>query len=212
MKPHARRTLQKEDEIGFAAFRTWPFWRATIVAFCIGCILGHWLEIPYCMFMDHFFGIVDPDYAVWTDPWYHPYWVYGFGAVAMTLLFEPFKETIILRRKTMLGAFLETFLYAVLLAMLLELVIGWLVNQPDQFGNYPYWDNSKLFLNVFGQAWLVNDFVIGLVAMFYIWVMWPLICLGLEKLGPRRANIALVLIVAGFAACCTASYVQLALR
>ena len=112
----------------------------------------------------------------------------------------------------MWGAFLETFLYAVLLAMLLELVIGWMVNQPDQFGEYPYWDNSGLFLNVFGQAWLINDVGIGLVAMFYVWVMWPLICKGLEKLGNRGANIALVIIVVGFAACCTASYIQLALR
>ena len=205
MKTHTHKITAK-NEVGFAAFRTWPFWRAIVVAFCVGCIVGHWLEIPYCMFMNYFFGIVDPDYAVWTDPWYHPYWVYGFGAMAMT-----FQEVIIVRRKTMWGAFLETLLYAVLLAMLLELVIGWLVNQPDQMGNYPYWDNSKLPLNVFGQAWLVNDFVIGLVAMFYVWVMWPLICKGLGKAGPRGANITMAVVVAAFAICCAVSYIQLAL-
>ena len=100
------RKLTEHDEIGYFALRTWEFWRALIVCFCLCCILGHWLEMPYCWLMDQCFGIVADDYAVWTDPWYHPYWVYGFGAVFMTLLIEPLKERLILHRKTLWGAFL----------------------------------------------------------------------------------------------------------
>ena len=78
--------LTEKDEIGYFAPRTWDFWRALAVCFCLCCILGHWLEMPYCWLMDHLFGIVADDYAVWTDPWYHPYWVYGFGAVFLSLI------------------------------------------------------------------------------------------------------------------------------
>ena len=172
--------LTEKDEIGYFAPRTWDFWRALIVCFCLCCILGHWLEMPYCWLMDRLFGIVADDYAVWTDPWYHPYWVYGFGAVFMTLLIEPLKER--------------------------------LINQPDPTtGEYPFWDNSQLPGNVFGQAWLVNDFFIGLVAMIYVWVIFPLVCEGFSRLSPKAANVAFALIIVGFAACVTASYLELKL-
>ncbi len=204
--------LTEKDEIGYFAPRTWDFWRALIVCFCLCCILGHWLEMPYCWLMDRLFGIVADNYAVWTDPWYHPYWVYGFGAVFMTLLIEPLKERLILHRKTLWGAFLESLVIAILAAMVLELVMGWLINQPDPTtGEYPFWDNSQLPGNVFGQAWLVNDFFIGLVAMIYVWVIFPLVCEGFSRLSPKAANVAFALIIVGFAACVTASYLELKL-
>ena len=94
--------LTEKDEIGYFAPKTWDFWRALIAAFCICNILGHWLELLYCVIMNALFGIVESDYVVWTDPWYHPYWVYGVGAVVMTLILEPMKEWIVVRRKTCL--------------------------------------------------------------------------------------------------------------
>ncbi|MCI8468401.1 MAG: putative ABC transporter permease [Eggerthellaceae bacterium] len=200
-----------EDEIGYFAPRTWEFWRALIICFCLGCIGGHWLEIPYCTFMDHCFGIVSEGYPVWTDPWYHPYGVYGVGAVVMTLAIEPLKERFVMRRRTLWGAVLQTFALAVVLSMALELVVGLLVNQPDAAGEYPYWDNSDLPLNVLGQAWLVNDVLIGMVAVVYVWVIFPLVCEGFMRLSPRAANVVFGLLVAAFAACCVVSYVQLAL-
>ncbi|WP_150840446.1 putative ABC transporter permease [Adlercreutzia caecimuris] len=206
------RKLTEHDEIGYFALRTWEFWRALIVCFCLCCILGHWLEMPYCWLMDQCFGIVADDYAVWTDPWYHPYWVYGFGAVFMTLLIEPLKERLILHRKTLWGAFLESLVLAIVIAMVLELVMGWLINQPDPAtGEYPFWDNSQLPGNVFGQAWLVNDFFIGLAAMIYVWVIFPLVCEGFSLLSPKAANIVFALIIVGFIACVTASYLELRL-
>ena len=203
--------VTQSDEIGYFAPKTWEFWRALIASFCIFTIVGHWLEFLYCVIMDQLFGIVEPDYAIWIDPWYHPYWVYGVGAVFMTLLVEQLKERIILRRKTLWGALLETFLIVVFLSMLMELIIGLIVNQPDASGEYPYWDNSQLPLNVLGQAWLVNDVFIGLAAMLYVWVLYPLICEGFSLLRPPVANIMLVVIVVGFAAACTGSYLELAL-
>lgn len=215
--PHKVRPLERmrwhkitrDDEIGYFAPLTWEFWRCLIVCFCLMCIVGHWLEMPYCMFMDYFFGIVSDDYAVWTDPWYHPYWVYGFGAVVMTLIIEPLKEMMVLRRKTLWGALLETFVLMTLLAMILELVIGLMVNQPDATGHYPYWDNSELPLNVFGQAWLVNDAIIALAAMAYVWIIYPLVNELFMFLRPNFGNALFVIVVVGFAICCTVSYIQI---
>lgn len=201
--------ITRKDEIGYFEPRTWEFWRTLIICFCVFSIAGHWLEIPYCLFMNSAFGIVADNYAVWTDPWYHPYWVYGFGAVVMTLAIEPIKELIIVRCKTLWGALLETFGIAVVLSMLMELIIGGIVNQPNEAGVYPYWDNSQLPLNVFGQAWLVNDVVIGIVAMIYVWILYPLICEGFWHLRPWVANTVFAVIVAGFIACCIVSYTQL---
>jgi uncharacterized membrane protein len=203
-------TFLERQRKGYFAPRTWAFWRSLIASFCIFCLVGHLLEIPYCTFMRNF-GIVADDYAVWTDPWFHPYWVYGIGAVVMTLVLEPFKERLFDHRKTVWGALLETFVVMVVLAMLMELGIGELVNQPKAAGVYPYWDNSQLPFNILGQAWLVNDLVIGLVAMIYLWVLYPLICEGLARLSRPISNAAFGAIVTGFAACCVASYSILAL-
>ena len=82
------------------------------------------------------------------------------------------------------------------------------MNQPDASGEYPYWDNSQLPLNVMGQAWLVNDLFIGAVAMLYVWLLYPLICWGLMQLRPRVANGVFAAIVVGFALCCVVSYAQ----
>lgn len=211
MTKHPLHTLTKDDEVGYFAPRTWDFWRALIICFCLFSLVGHWLEIPYCLFMGSAFGIVDANYNVWSDPWYHPYWVYGVGAVVVTLAVEPLKEIIIMKRKTLWGALLESFVVLVLLSMVIELVAGWLINQPDAMGEYPYWDNSALPLNIFGQAWLVNDIFIGLAAVVYLWVFYPLVCEGFALLKPKTANIVFVLILIAFALCCIVSYTQLVL-
>lgn len=204
--------VSAENELGYFAPKTWAFWRALIVCFCAMNLIGHWLEIPYCAIMNACFGIVEDTYALLTDPWYHPYWVYGVGAVFMTLLVEPLKEYIIKHSKNLFIALLVTFVLTVFLSMLLELIIGWLVNQPNELGEYPFWDNSELPLNIFGQAWLVNDFFIGIAAMVYVWIVFPLVSLGFSRLKPRTANIVFAVLVAIFIGCVIASYTTLFVR
>lgn len=193
-------------ESGYFQPRTWFFWRTLVVCLAVFSIVGHWMELPYCMIMNHHFGIVADDYAVWHDPWYVPYWVYGIGAVVMTLVIEPIKERIVRRRKTAIGALLETFVITFVLAAVLETVIGLIINQPDELGNYPYWDNSVLPGNIFNQGWVVNDFFIGLLAVIYVWVFYPAICTLFRHMKPRTANIAFVVIMVLFAIACAMSY------
>lgn len=204
----ACRLPELERSVLFAP-KTWAFWRNNTMCFCVNNILGHCLESVYCKVMDKCFGIIDEGYAIKFDPWYHPYWVYGLGGEAMTFIFEPIKEEILGRHRSMTGAMLETYAIAVLAAMGMELGFGLLVNRPDENGNYPYWDNSKLPLNIFKQAWLVNDLVMGAVAVAHTWLAYPLFCKGMSKLSARAANVAFAATVGVFAAACVSSYGRL---
>jgi uncharacterized membrane protein len=206
-KHRLRAFFSRQHETGYFAPRTWEFWRTLIVCLCVFSMVGHWLEIPYCLFMDHLFGIVPDEYAVWNEPLYMPYWVYGIGAVVMTLVVEPLKELLITRTNKLRTAFLLSFILMVLLAMFLEWGIGVLINQPDASGVYPFWDNSQLPLNIGGQAWLVNDVVIGAVAMLYVWVLYPLLCNFFAARSPRAAHAWFVGIVVAFLTCCFFAYV-----
>ena len=200
MKSVDFKQLARESTVGSFAPTKWWFWRALLVSCIIVCFLGHWMEIGYCTVMDLAFNIVEDDYAAVVDPIYVPYRIYGYGALAMTFLLEPLKDRFLRRRKTVRGAFLEMFAVAVFLSMALELGFGLAINQPDATGHYPYWDNSQLPLNVLGQAWLVNDFFIGLAAMFYLWVVFPVVTGAFSRMPRRLANIVFAVIVVAFAA------------
>ncbi|RSX55942.1 putative ABC-transporter type IV [Bifidobacterium dolichotidis] len=200
------RTTLLKAESGYYQPRTWFFWRTLIVCLAVFSLVGHWLEIPYCTAMNNMFGIVSDDYAVWHDPWFVPYWVYGIGAVAMTLIVEPLKEWIIRRRKTLGGALLESFIIMVALAAVLETGIGLIINQPDAQGVYPFWDNSVLPGNILNQGWIVNDFFIGIVAMVYVWLLYPLICQAFKHMSEDWANIVFAIIVVAFLVCVAVTY------
>jgi uncharacterized membrane protein len=205
-KTHEKK-YTRESAVGYFKPESWEFWRVVIACFCIFAMVGHWLEIPYCMIMDWLFGIVTDEYAIWHDPLWVPYWVYGIGAVAMTLVIEPWKERLVEHTKTLPRALAINYVVTVALAALLEWGIGVIINQPDETGTYPYWDNSHLPLNIGGQAWLVNDIVIGAMAMLYLWVFYPLIYRGFRHLSEKAANIVFAAIIIAFGICCALSYI-----
>ena len=65
---------------------------------------------------------------------------------------------------------LRFFILCVVVSCAGELIQGFICNQPDPItGEYPLRDNSNLPLNIFGQAWLVNDILLGAVVTLYIW-------------------------------------------
>lgn len=204
---HLKRfALDKSDELKYYEPKTWFFWRGVILYFCFFSIVGHWMEIPYCHSMSALFGIVEETYDVWTDPLYVPYWVYGIGATAITLLLMPLKFWIVKRGKSMLKAALIFLVAAIALAAFLECVIGLLINQPDQFGEYPFWNNSVLPLNILGQAWLVNDFFLGLVSLAYVWILFPFCQKFMKNIGEKAANRVFVCGMVLFGFLCILSY------
>lgn len=204
---HLKRfALDKSDELKYYEPKTWSFWRGIILYFCFFSIVGHWMEIPYCHSMHALFGIVEETYDVWTDPLYIPYWVYGIGATAITLLLMPLKFWIVKKGKSMVRAALIFLVAAVALAAFLETFIGLLINQPDQFGEYPFWNNSVLPLNILGQGWLVNDFFLGLVSLAYVWILFPFCQKFMKNIGEKAANRVFVCGMILFAVICVISY------
>lgn len=119
-----------------------------------------------------------------------------------TILLVPLKERLIERRRTLGGAAIQFFITTVFVCMIMELAMGFMLNRPDAAGVYPLWDNSQLPLNVFGQAWLVNDLFLGAVAMLYTWILYPLFEKGLRPVPPRVMNVLSFVIVVSFVVLC----------
>ena len=151
------------------------------------------------------FDIYDPASLVWGDPFY-PFMVYGIGSVVCTLLLDPLKEVVIRRRKTIWGAALQFFLITTIACMLMELTMGFMLNQPNEFGIYPLWDNSQLPLNILKQAWLVNDVMLGMLSILYIWGIYPMNEKILSKVPERTMNVASIIVVVGFVALCIVEF------
>ena len=197
----------REDAV-HAGWTPWTikFWRCMAIGFCVFSILGHWLEIPYCLFNDWAFGIVDDDSLVFADPLY-PFLVYGIAAVLCALLLVPQRDWLIDHYQPLWRALLRFFVFAVLASMAAELVMGLLLNQPDPAtGAYPLWDNSQLPGNILGQAWLVNDVLLGICVTLYVWVLYPLL-VRLVRLVPDKVAWPLtIVIVASFVALCIVKF------
>lgn len=214
-KPHAwrrfaskvRRFLrERSDAENHFEPHTLAFWRNMLIYLFAFSMAGHAMEIPYCALMGSLFGIVDDDYAAMVDPWYVPYWVYGIGAVGMILIMVPAKARLLRTCSTRRGAVLAFFVLAVAMCAFLETAMGLIVNQPDHLGEYPYWNNSELPLNILGQGWLVNDILLGAVATAFVWLVFPLCQKAMLAIGRRLSNHVFKASMATCSACCIMTY------
>ncbi|MDO4501660.1 MAG: putative ABC transporter permease [Coriobacteriia bacterium] len=184
--------------------RSWPFWRNLILYFCLFSWVGHWMEIGYCTIMDSLFHIVDPNSGVWQSPLF-PFPVYGCAVVVIALVMEPFRGHLIhrwaIRGKSKAVACWDFYWASVLLSMCMELAQGFIQNQPDENGVYPLWDNSQLPGNILGQAWIVNDLLLGALVSLMTWVVYPLCERTLGKVPDKVLNAALPVVLILFVAC-----------
>ncbi len=197
-----RREQHLQDSMLFNP-RTFGFWRNAAVYFCVFSVVGHWMEIPYCMFMN-LFGIVDQESLVWDDPMY-PFMVYGFGIIICMLLCIPLRDTLLRHNESLLFAMAQFYAIAVALSLTMELGMGLLMNQPVD-GVYPLWDNSVLPLNILGQAWLVNDLLLGMVVLIVTWLVLPACQRLLSRFSETAQNLIATFTVASFALLCFIAY------
>ena len=89
--------------------------------------------------------------------------------------------------------------------MLMELAMGFMLNQPNAAGEYPLWDNSQLPFNILGQAWLVNDLALAAVAMLYTWIVYRCARKPREAPAARDEPLAAVVVI-GFVVLCAVKF------
>ena len=171
---------------GFSRLRTWPFWRAMILYFCIVSVVGHLIEYPYCWLGMSFFDSVDPESEVLANP-FKPFFVYGVGFVLCSIFLEPFREFLSRRLSRPVAALAVFYVVSVFIGMAFELTQGFLQNQPVN-GVYPLWDVSDHPGNILGQAWIVNDLLIGALITLIVWVVLPWAHGLAGRLDERAAN------------------------
>lgn len=104
-EPFTAEAKREELERGISYYqpRTWAFWRNLVMYFCVFSVVGHWMEIAYCVFMNACFGIVEDDSLVWGDPLY-PFLVYGVGVVVCVVGLVPLRERLVAKRSTLFYA------------------------------------------------------------------------------------------------------------
>ena len=175
--------------------KTKEFWRNMVVYFCAFAFIGHFIEWPYVWFGATFFGSVDPNAEILTNP-LKPFFVYGFGALLCGLVMVPFKDALLRKFRNPYIALLIFYIVSIFVGMAGELIQGFLQNQPDPVtGEYPLWDVSQYPGNILGQAWIVNDILLGLVIVVAVWHIYPMCELRLNTLKGHWAEINALIIV-----------------
>lgn len=188
-----------DKEINYYQPKKWSFWRNLIIYFCVFSVVGHWMEAGYCTLIR--FGLIpgtyDPDSQIWSD-WLYPFLVYGFGVVACILILFPFKNFLQKKFKGVAIPLILSFIVNALVCTLIELVMGLMLNQPNQDGVYPLWDYSDMFCNFMGQVCLQNALAFGFISTLMTWIIYP----GMEKLLAKVPKdimtIVFVAVVIGF--------------
>ncbi len=188
-----------EGESRFYNLRKWSFWRSVIIYFCTFCVVGHWAEAGYCLFIKFGIlpGIYDPASQIWSD-WLYPFPVYGFGMVACIILLFPIKNLLQRKIRSTLVALLLSFAINAAVCTGIELVMGLLQNQPVN-GVYPLWDYSNMFCNFMGQICLQNALAFGAISTLMVWGVYPLLERFMVKLPNNVANIVLIVVVIFYA-------------
>lgn len=165
-----------------------------VVYFCAFSILGHLLEYPYVMIGDYFFGVIPEDFGVWGYP-FEPFFVYGVVVCFINIFIVPIWQFVSSKFNNIAASCINMYIIGVVIAIVFETGMGLIFNQPVD-GVYPMWDNSKMPGNILSQGWIVNDLLYGLIIVFYVSLIYPLIQhKGLDKLTPRGKliNAAIVL-------------------
>ena len=196
--------LSKEDERYGYEPGSFAFWRNLAVYFCVFSVLGHWMEIVYCSFMN-VFGIVDADSLVWDDPMY-PFLVYGVGVVVCALVLMPLKTALVARRATLVSAGIQFFAVTVVVCMLMELAMGFMLNQPNAAGEYPLWTNSAAAVQHPRPGWLVTTSRWRPWPCCTTWIVYPLCQKALGKLPLRVMNLLAAVVVIGFVVLCAVKF------
>ena len=170
------------------------FWKRVVTYTLLMAIVGHLIENVYTGigFLTGSFSATDPNYVdIWLRP-LKPMWVYSVCTLFFFFIIIPIKERIHKHLRSKWLNIVAVFLSAFLIAFLTELVMGLLLNQPNEFGAYPLWDFTEYDWTVLNQAYLVNDFWYAVLMTACAFFIFPLLDFRLSRLQPRTQTIVMI--------------------
>lgn len=170
------------------------FWKRVITYTLLMAVVGHLIENIYTGIGFHIgtFAIDDPNYVdIWLRP-LKPMWVYSVCTIFFFFMIVPLKELIHKHLRSKILNVIAVFLAAFLIAFLTELVMGLLLNQPNELGVYPLWDFTGYEWTVLNQAYLVNDLCYAILITVCAFFVFPLLEYYLAKHKPRVHTITMV--------------------
>ena len=200
---HARKTGLSTFDGPLSSAPWYPQARKLGLYFMTFSMLGHWVEILFCLGIKHgiFKGGYDRENHMLWDQWLFPFPAEGTAAVLADLVLVPAKNVL---QKAM-NSLSEAGLISPTLATPLALAASFLVNQivctSVDYGtgmvanrNYELWDYRDMRFNFQGQICLQNSLFYSIIATWGVWRLLP----ALEKLMKRTSNTALDGTLVGF--------------
>jgi len=170
------------------------FWKRIITYTLLMAMVGHLIENVYTGigFLLGIYDISSPTYVdIWLRP-FKPMWVYSVCTLFFFFIIIPLKEQVYRKWRSKALSVAAVFTAAFSIAFLTELIMGLLLNQPNELGVYPLWDFTRFNLTVLNQAYLVNDFFYAVLITVCAFIVFPLLEHRLAKLRPRTQTILML--------------------
>ena len=162
--------LRADAEDNYIATSGWPKWRNLIIYYCVFSVIGHWMELAFCLLIQA--GIVqgETDFGntmLWRDLLF-PFPMEGIAVVICALWLYPLKQWLVAKIDKPFVPLAISFVVNGFLCTCIEFIGGILFNAQHQ-----HWDYSALPFNFMGQVCLQNAIGFALVCTLIVWVVYP---------------------------------------
>ena len=166
-------------------------------------LLGHWVEILFCLGIKHgiFKGGYDRSNHMLWDQWLYPFYAEGTAAVLADLVLAPAKVAIQQFTSSLANASRIPAGFATPLALGASFLLNQIVCTSVDFGtgmvanrHYELWDYRDMRFHFMGQVCLQNSLFYSIIATWGVWWLLP----ALEKLMGRASETTLDGILVGY--------------
>ncbi|MCL2095193.1 putative ABC transporter permease [Candidatus Saccharibacteria bacterium] len=172
----------------FGSIRQWAFWRDTLIWFFVASWVGHWLEIT----LFHVTRLFDPEHYTnfgILDNWLEPYPIYGWGVVAIIVIYRLLPERLTSRLPL-------HFLINLVLMAVVEYVGALLVIRMH--GENTLWDYTNKPFNIHGYICLQNTLLFAAAATVFSYGVYPRVNALMQKASDHWRDIALILLAVAY--------------
>ena len=167
----------------------WPMWRNLLLYYCVFSVLGHWMELAFCMLIRA--GLVGGDYdptntMLWRDLLF-PFPMEGIAVVICALWLYPFKNWLIEKIQKPVIPLVISFVTNALLCSCIEFIGGITFN-----AHYQHWNYSDMPFNFMGQVCLQNAIGFGVACTLIVWIIYPAMERAISRIPDEVMNLIFV--------------------